>query len=533
MIYGQRSNGKHHGLVLTKPVVVDSMLDRVGYFPSKNLKGIKVIEPAAGDGAFAAPILKRLYESSLKYGFSFKKEIINLTFFELDPMMAEKLTERIKAILTQYSVGLPDGIIRNEDFLLSPYRKCDLIIGNPPYVRHENIPEEQKKEYRRKFKTFSHRSDLFIAFYEKGLYSLNPEGTLSFLCANRWLKNQYGKNLRVLIKSFFHLSEIIDLEKTNPFEEQVIAYPAITTIKKSNRSHKAHYYKLNSIDELSRIDCEIKPERTIDIDNSENWFSHQFGILNSGKKLKTIEDQGFKIGIGVATGCDRVFIQKDHKSFIEKDLLLPIITSRDLKNNQLNWSGNYILNPFDKNGELIDLSKYPKAHEFFEENKEILQNRHVAKRNPKTWYKTIDKIQSKLIFQDKILLPDISGNRFIFIDRGEFYPHHNLYYITGKPYSKLVLLAAVLMSDFTRNQLLELGNKMNGGYPRWQSQNLKKLYIPIIDAIPDDVVNQIVIAYSNRDYDEINSLIQEDNFAEYSIEKGQLELFEPLPKEKA
>lgn len=51
MIYGQRSNGKHHGLVLTKPVVVDSMLDRVGYFPSKNLKGIKVIEPAAEVGS--------------------------------------------------------------------------------------------------------------------------------------------------------------------------------------------------------------------------------------------------------------------------------------------------------------------------------------------------------------------------------------------------------------------------------------------------------------------------------------------------
>ena len=77
--------------------------------------------------------------------------------------------------------------------------------------------------------------------------------------------------------------------------------------------------------------------------------------------------------------------------------------------------------------------------------------------------------------QAKILLPDMSGNSYIFVDDGEFYPLHNIYYITGDSNIKLYILAAILMSDFAKNQLAAITNKMNGGFLRWQSQYLKKI----------------------------------------------------------
>lgn len=118
---------------------------------------------------------------------------------------------------------------------------------------------------------------------------------------------------------------------------------------------------------------------------------------------------GFKIGIGVATGADKVFIGRNLIYHIEEELLLPILTSKDVKNNDLHWSGNYLFNPFDDEGKVIELSKYPKARAYLELHREQLQGRHVSKKNPSNWYRTIDRVYKELLSKPKILLPDISG----------------------------------------------------------------------------------------------------------------------------
>lgn len=527
MIYGTRSNGNHHGLVLTKPFVVDIMLDRIGYIPSSDLSKKIIIEPAAGDGAFAISIIDRLYESSIKFNFSFQNALSNIRFYEIDNYMSELLTKRILSRLDELSAFLPQAMIQTTDFLLAETIPCDVVIGNPPYVRHENIPEDKKAIYRKRFRTFTHRSDIYIAFYEKSLHTLKSGGVLSFICSNRWLKNQYGQKLRELIGLHYALDEIIDLEATNPFEEIVIAYPAITTIRKIYENQKGNYYRIKHIDDLKEIDQTIKPSRSLTTNLKRNWFSYTSIENGHEKHLNSIESQGFKIGIGVATGSDRIFIRADFQDIVENELLLPIIISKDLKDNRIEWSGKYIINPYSENGKLIDLDQYPRAKKYFFSQKDILVNRHISKKNPNNWYKTIDRISSTLTRMDKILLPDISGNTHLFIDRGNFYPHHNFYYITGKPYDKLVLLAAILMSDFIKNQLLELGNLMNGGYPRWQSQNLKKLRVPIIDAIPEKSAKEIALAYQDRDYTRINNLITTTDISNYVVSRGQSVLFEP------
>lgn len=280
---------------------------------------------------------------------------------------------------------------------------------------------------------------------------------------------------------------------------------------------------------MGQLDTIVEKTRTINTHSSLNWFSYQPSNSNHEKFLDSIENQGFKIGIGVATGSDKVFIRQDFETLVENELLVPILLSKDLKNNSFKWSGNYILNPFSRNGDLINLNQYPKAKRYFNSKKELLAKRHIAKKNPRSWYKTIDRITPSLTNLEKIILPDISGNSHLFIDRGNYYPHHNLYYITGRDYEKLTILAALLISNFVKNQLLELGNKMNGGYPRWQSQNLRKLRIPIIDAIPQVTTESLVKAYNSRDYSTINNLITEDEISRFDFRIGQTKLFEPEP----
>jgi adenine-specific DNA-methyltransferase len=526
MIYGERSNGKEHGLVLTKPVVVDKMLQLAEYHPMNDLRNTKIVEPAAGDGAFAIPIINVLHESSVLHGFDFQAALCHLKFFEIADMMFDRLKANITSRLSELGCTLPNSLLEKCDFLTSDFGKVDVIIGNPPYVRHENIPDIEKGIYRKEFGTFTHRSDLYIAFFEKGLRHLNEDGFLSFICSNRWLKNQYGERLRNYIHSGFELLEVIDLESASPFEEEVIAYPAIINIRKSRNGIQPKYFEFEDIKALNRFSRNNTPDRIL-ATGSSNWFVNMNNGEPHHKFLDSIENQGFKIGIGVATGCDKVFIREDFPELVEKELLLPILTSRDVKNNKLDWGGKYILNPFDVKGNLINLNEYPKASDYLNANSTVLKNRHVAKKNTEKWYKTIDKINYGLTFESKIILPDISGNTHILIDDGNYYPHHNLYYITGGSQEELTLLAAILMSDFARDQLSEFGNKMNGGYPRWQSQNLRKLLLPVISAIPEMARIELVKAYETMDVNAINKLITPEKISQYEVTSGQTVLFEP------
>ncbi|MEM7659731.1 MAG: hypothetical protein AAF399_26695, partial [Bacteroidota bacterium] len=338
--------------------------------------------------------------------------------------------------------------------------------------------------------------------------------------------NQYGKQLRALISQKFRFEHIINLENVEVFEESVIAYPAITTVQHASSPKKIPYHQVEDLSSLSTFSLAANPSKILN-GNPESWFTRDYRINNKTVKLSSILGQGFKIGIGVATGRDKVFIGKNLKEEVEEEILLPMLTSRDVRGTEIRWDGTYFLNPYSPTGDLINLDQYPKAQAYLHKHYEQLMSRHVSKKNPSNWYRTIDKVRPQLTNSPKIILPDITGNSLIHIDRGDYYPHHNLYYITGKDIPDLELLAAVLMSDFIREQLSEIGNKMNGGYPRWQSQNLKKLQIPYLDSIPEETQKAIQEAYRSKDLSRINELICLSNFASYERTKGQLALFEP------
>jgi len=170
----------------------------------------------------------------------------------------------------------------------------------------------------------------------------------------------------------------------------------------------------------------------------------------------------------------------------------------------MRWHQEYLLNPYTPSGELISLTNYPQAARYLESHREKLANRHVARKNMSKWYKTIDRINPQLRTEAKILLPDMSGNRYIFVDEGLFYPLHNLYYITGHNVRKLKILSAILMSDIIRQQIGSITNNMNGGFPRWQSQYLRKLKVPDFMAMDQEAEDQLIHSYDEKDFDAVN-----------------------------
>ena len=68
------------------------------------------------------------------------------------------------------------------------------------------------------------------------------------------------------------------------------------------------------------------------------------------------EATGTEVGIGVATGLDKVFITKDPK-LVEESRLLPLAMADDTVTGHFRWAGHYLVNPWDSDG-LVDLQGF-------------------------------------------------------------------------------------------------------------------------------------------------------------------------------
>lgn len=222
--------------------------------------------------------------------------------------------------------------LKNEDFLFSEWPvDFDFIIGNPPYVRYENIPENVRDIYKKKFSTFHYRCDLYVLFYEHSLRYLASKGKHCFICSNRWLKNEYGKLLRKLIIESYNLEQLVDVENLNAFQEEVLAYPAISVISGSANQYAIKTAKVDDIELLAQ-DIPYATKRY----NSYDDFADVFSELDTSNLL-SVEDLGYQVGIGVATGADGVFISRDIVNQAEPEVTIPIINARDLSGDIFNW----------------------------------------------------------------------------------------------------------------------------------------------------------------------------------------------------
>lgn len=496
-IYGNRKSGGMHGDVFTLPSVVCYMLDKVGYAADRNLQDTSILEPSCGEGEFVVEIAKRLRQSALYYGFDAETAFSrNVLAFDIDETKTEICRKKVKALGFRHLEN-----IKTEDFLKADVHKVDIVIGNPPYIRYENIPTEILDYCKRTFVTFHYRSDLYIPFFEKTLSKLKDGGKHCFICSNRWQKNEYGKKLRQYISYSYRLELLINLEQADAFQEEVLAYPAISLISAEEPKQTFEYADVCNIEDLGSLSTKTKYTP-----KSSDW-TNAFVENLQNQTLLPIEKQGFKIGIGVATGADAIFISEKLVEEVEHELIIPAINARDLRHNNIQWGKKYLLNPYTEDGKLINLDLYPKTKAYLERHRDKLSKRHIASKSPERWYRTIDRIIPALQYQSKVLLPDMSGNSYIFVDNGQFYPLHNLYYITGHSNSDLCVLAALLMSDFARNQLSAVTNKMNGGFSRWQSQHLRKLHLPDIMSIPANDIQSLLDNYSSRNIIGINSIV--------------------------
>lgn len=530
------------GAIFTRREVVEFILDLTGYTSNRPLHKFRLLEPSFGDGDFLLPAIERLLRAWKDATGADERTISDLhecvRAVELHSATFAKTRERILALLADNGIsraaahGLLGRWLIQGDFLLAePMGMIDFVIGNPPYVRQELIPDALISEYRVRYSTVYDRADLYIPFIERSLTSLAEGGQLGFICADRWMKNRYGGPLRQLVADNFHLKIYVDMVNTDAFHDDVIAYPAITIIEraKPGPTRIAHRPEIKAV-AFSALSAQLlsssKPsggavrELEVVVAGSEPWILESSDQLALMRRLEAnfplIEEAGCKVGIGVATGADKVFIGPFDSLDVEPDRKLPLVTTRDILNGVVEWRGLGVLNPFLDEGGLVDLKKFPKLKKYLELHKKEIAGRHVAQKAPANWYRTIDRIYPSLAKTPKLVIPDIKGEAQVVYEDGRLYPHHNLYFITSDQWD-LKALQAVLLSGIARLFVSIYSTKMRGGYFRFQAQYLRRIRLPRWNDVPSDIRQRLVNAAERHDVAGCNRAV----FALYGLSKEE------------
>ncbi|MBE9143412.1 class I SAM-dependent DNA methyltransferase [Planktothrix mougeotii] len=376
----------------------------------------------------------------------------------------------------------------------------DVVIGNPPYIRQEEI-KEFKAILHKNYQCYTGISDIFVYFYELGLHILKPKGNLIYISSNKYLRAGYGEKLRQLLTDKTTIYNLIDFGDFPVFEE-AIAYPSIISLSKFKSDAnelKALSWDLTKKQNISQFvtvleqDSLIIPQRNL---KSDGWRLESSQVLDLLAKLRNTgtplgEYVNGRFYYGIKTGFNEAFIidrQTRDKLIAEHsssaEVIKPLLRGRDVKKWRVDFADQYLIkiessenkkHPWsdqpEKEAENIFYNTYPGIFQYFNQFKEALIKRCDK---GKFFWELRSCIYWKEFEESKIIYPNICKiNEFAWDELG-YYTNQKAFIIPTPD----KFLLAVLNSRVVGFLFQHLLSKLQGDFYEPSSIFMKDFPIP-------------------------------------------------------
>jgi hypothetical protein len=247
---------------------------------------------------------------------------------------------------------------------LDPAAGFDAVIGNPPYVRQEELGP-LKAWFATAFpEVYAGTADLFVYFFGQGLKLLRPGGRLSYISSNSWLRANYATALRQHLRTETTVGTVLDLGDNRVFADAPDLYPAVHVVRRETppkQEHTAHVAVFNRGEGLADFSAQVEQKLapvTIHDQPDSGWQLDDAGRSVFAKLTKNsvplAEMVNGQMYYGIKTGLNDAFIidEVTRKQFIAEDTkikesLKPYLRGQDLRpwyqNDENQW---LILIPF-------------------------------------------------------------------------------------------------------------------------------------------------------------------------------------------
>jgi len=246
-----------------------------------------------------------------------------------------------------WELEFPNIFFDHQGQFLSEYAGFDVIIGNPPYVRQEQLSPD-KPFFREHYEVYHSIADLFIYFFAQGLRLLRKDGRLAYISSNAWLRANYATPLRHYLRTLTMIETIIDLGDNRVFSDAPDMTPAIQVVQKMlpRNGHKAQVAVFGRNESITSFREQLVDKLfTLSIDDQldtgwqliSNALRTLFTkLLIAGRPLGEVIEK--RMYLGIKTGLNEAFIidQTTRDRLVRNDpqsknLFKPMLRGEDLR----------------------------------------------------------------------------------------------------------------------------------------------------------------------------------------------------------
>ncbi|MDS0221124.1 N-6 DNA methylase [Haloarcula sp. S1AR25-5A] len=359
------------------------------------------------------------------------------------------------------------------------YMDYDYVVGNPPYVRVQYLPDRQKRFLDDLYDSAIGNYDLYCLFTERGIDMLSEGGRLGYITPNQFMNTEYGEGMRHEILQKTKLEEMYDFRNSGVFEDAMNC-PTIFILEREDSPEERQNNDVRCIRVKANVDEESGNQVDKNIVNAVSehrgtpGYSDQYidvfdfpqSALDGGfwslmpedelaifKKLEansnqTVGDVTDAVFQGIRTSANKIYIvnvqdadrvesadtgdivtvvplgeEKEYE--IETDLLRPFLQGDEVQRWRGEWSGQHVIHPYyaeDSDGDSGLYSpeylkkELPLTWEYFNTHKQELEDRESGRmRDKPDWYGYIYPKNLDKFEQPKIIQPAISKGRSSFM----------------------------------------------------------------------------------------------------------------------
>jgi very-short-patch-repair endonuclease len=382
----------------------------------------------------------------------------------------------------------------------------DVVIGNPPYVRHERIRAQKPALKEAHPQVYQGTADLYVYFYDQGIKILHDYGFLAFITSNKFMRARYGKKLRQFLIKKTTPRTVIDFGDLPVFD--ATAYPCIVMTEKATAptDNIVQALTVETVPQIQRITQVMAhqawPMPQYKALTAKEWRLEPPEVLALLEKLRKAgtplgEYVGGRFYYGIKTGYNKAFIvdrsTRDHliaEHPASAEIIKPMLRGRDVKQWRVEFAEQYLIkiessqnvtHPWsdkpDEVAEKIFAQTYPAIYAHFEPYRVRLikrydQGDYFWELRSCAYWDELEK--SKIVYQEIA-----TYQRFAY-DTESFYTNKTVFSIPTDNLTLIGLLNSSVVWWFLKN----ICSSIQGG-----SLTLQSIYIEQVP-IPPELIQQ-------------------------------------------
>lgn len=515
----RKANGIHYTPTNLSSFVARKIIDEANKF---NKKGLRIFDPAAGDGALLEALSRELLDRGYKdfeiFGFDTNPSAINVSIKRLSSFFNNHIhlshQDFLDYVLQNYAI---------EESLFSKSaeaQKFDFIISNPPYVRTQHLGADKAQEIAKSF-GLKGRVDLYQPFIVGISRVLKEGGVAGIIVSNRFLTTRGGAALRRKILEEFDILHVWDMGDTKIFDAAVL--PAVIFLRKKSKSVRGKSKpRFSSVYETqndlpARKTCgslfeALELEGAVQLEDKQRFYirhgsldveecKKQEGVWRlsdsqTKKWLSRVEENTDcrfgdigKIRVGVKTTADTVFVRSDWEEVCPKglpELLKPLTTHYIARRYRpFNHNKTRILYTHENVSGIrkaVDIKKYPNALKYLLNFESRLVGRKYVNDAGRQWFEIWVPHDPDMWRRPKVIFRDIVEKPTFWMDVKKTVVNGDCYWLTNEKYESdniLWLAMAVANSSFIEFYYDQMfNNKLYSNRRRFMTQYVEKFPVP-------------------------------------------------------